>query len=85
MSKMSERLALHTWSLDTTPLPETLRAARAGGWNAMELRRMYVDGESVGALADTPRQLQRYSFGLVIGVSPSNRCSKRVSPPRRRS
>ena len=40
MSKMGERLALHTWSLDTTPLPEALRAAREGGWNAMELRRV---------------------------------------------
>jgi sugar phosphate isomerase/epimerase len=40
MSKMSERLALHTWSLDTTALPDALRAARAGGWNAVELRRI---------------------------------------------
>ena len=39
MSKMSERLALHAWSLDTTPLPDVLRAAREGGWNAIELRR----------------------------------------------
>jgi 2-keto-myo-inositol isomerase len=40
MSKLSERLALHTWSLDTTPLEETLHAARDGGWNAVELRRV---------------------------------------------
>ena len=40
MSKMSDRLALHTWSLDTTPLVEVLRAARDGGWNAVELRRL---------------------------------------------
>ena len=40
MSKLSERLALHTWSLDTTPLGEALRAARDGGWNAVELRRV---------------------------------------------
>lgn len=40
MSKLSDRLALHTWSLDTTPLGETLQAARDGGWNAMELRRI---------------------------------------------
>lgn len=37
---LTERLALHTWSLDTTPLEEALRAARAGGWNAVELRRI---------------------------------------------
>jgi sugar phosphate isomerase/epimerase len=40
MEKMSNRLALHTWSLDTTPLPDALRAARDGGWNALELRRI---------------------------------------------
>jgi len=40
MSKMSERLALHTWSLDTTPLRNALDAAREGGWNAVELRRI---------------------------------------------
>jgi 2-keto-myo-inositol isomerase len=40
MSKMNTRLALHTWSLDTTPLANALRAARDGGWNAVELRRI---------------------------------------------
>lgn len=40
MSTMSERLALHTWSLDTTPLADALRAARDGGFNAVELRRV---------------------------------------------
>ena len=38
--KMSERLALHTWSLDTTPLAQALDAAREGGFNAVELRRL---------------------------------------------
>src|SRR5574341_2515203 len=32
-------LALHTWTLDTTPLTEVLRIARATGWDAVELRR----------------------------------------------
>ena len=40
MNKLGDRLALHTWSLDTTPLAEALRAARDGGWNAVELRRV---------------------------------------------
>ena len=40
MNKLSERLALHTWSLDTTPLAEALKAAHDGGWNAVELRRI---------------------------------------------
>ena len=40
MNRLSERLALHTWSLDTTPLAEALKAAHDGGWNAVELRRV---------------------------------------------
>jgi len=35
------RLALHSWTLDTTPLPEMLRAAREAGYAGVELR--YVD------------------------------------------
>ena len=34
------RLALHTWSLDTTPLPQALAAAKAAGWDGVELRRL---------------------------------------------
>jgi 2-keto-myo-inositol isomerase len=37
------RLALHTWTLDTTPLKEALAAARAGGFDAVELRRIDFD------------------------------------------
>jgi sugar phosphate isomerase/epimerase len=37
---LRERLALHTWTLDTTPLREALGAARAAGWSAVELRRI---------------------------------------------
>ena len=37
---MRDRLALHTWTLDTTPLVEVLRAAKKAGWNAVELRRV---------------------------------------------
>jgi len=37
------RLALHTWSLDTTPLADALAAARGAGWDAIELRRADFD------------------------------------------
>ncbi len=37
---MVKGLALHTWTLDTTPLHELLRVARATGWDAIELRRI---------------------------------------------
>lgn len=40
MSKMQDRLALHTWTLDTTPLADALRAAKQAGWDAVELRRI---------------------------------------------
>lgn len=37
---MSPPLALHTWTLDTTPLEAVLRVAHATGWDAVELRRL---------------------------------------------
>jgi sugar phosphate isomerase/epimerase len=37
---MQNRLALHTWTLDTTPLADALRAAKNAGWDAVELRRL---------------------------------------------
>jgi 2-keto-myo-inositol isomerase len=33
-------LALHTWTVDTTPLAEALAAAKAGGFDAAELRHV---------------------------------------------
>ncbi|MPZ44632.1 MAG: TIM barrel protein [Betaproteobacteria bacterium] len=35
-----DRLALHTWSLDTTPLTGALAACKQAGWNGVELRRI---------------------------------------------
>jgi sugar phosphate isomerase/epimerase len=37
---MANPLALHTWTLDTTPLDQALAAARRTGWDAVELRRV---------------------------------------------
>jgi len=37
---MHKGLGLHTWTLDTTPLSEVLRIAKATGWDAVELRRV---------------------------------------------
>lgn len=40
MTPLFAGLALHTWSIDTTPLEQALLAAREGGCNAVELRRI---------------------------------------------
>jgi sugar phosphate isomerase/epimerase len=55
--RMWKGLALHTWTLDTTPLAEVLRIARATGWDAIELRRLDFkraaeQGHSAGAALD---------------------------------
>ena len=54
------RLALHTWTLDTTPLKQALAAARAGGFDAVELRRLdftrcFEVGTENGAVLDLIR------------------------------
>ena len=50
---MQPRLALHTWTLDATPLADTLRIARAAGWDGVELRRLdFRRAEESGQPAD---------------------------------
>jgi sugar phosphate isomerase/epimerase len=39
MNAEQHRLALHTWTLESTPLAEVLRIAQETGWDAVELRR----------------------------------------------
>lgn len=52
---MTIRLALHTWTLDTTPLAETLSVIKKTGWDAVELRR--VDFERAAAAGQSPEQV----------------------------
>ena len=40
MTNLTNRIGLHTWTLDTTPLPDVLRIARETGYNAVELRHV---------------------------------------------
>ena len=54
------RLALHTWSVDTTALAPAIAAAREGGFDAVELRRTdfkrcYEQGMSNGAVLEAIR------------------------------
>jgi sugar phosphate isomerase/epimerase len=51
---MRDRLALHTWTLDTTPLGDVLRIARETGWPAVELRRVdFAREAAAGRSPDT--------------------------------
>ena len=46
------KLALHTWTLDTTPLADVLRVVRETGWDAIELRRLdFLRAAEAGASA----------------------------------
>jgi len=63
---MRDRLALHTWTLDTTPLAGALRAARAAGWPAVELRRIdFARAAEAGHPAEAVLDLVRAS-GLPV-------------------
>src|SRR5262249_40636568 len=63
---VSFRLALHTWTLDTTPLADALRTARETGWDAVELRRVdFVRAAERGMDADAVMDLVKKS-GLPV-------------------
>jgi sugar phosphate isomerase/epimerase len=62
------RLALHTWTVDTTPLATAIDAARQGGFDAVELRRTdfkrcYETGMSNDQVLDLIRQA-----GMPVGI-----------------
>jgi len=72
---MQDRLALHTWTLDTTPLPELLRAVKSAGWNGVELRhadfkRSYDAGMSNAQVLDLVRAsgLEVATVGCEYGI-----------------
>jgi len=65
---LSNRLALHTWTLDTTPLAETLRIAKRTGWDAVELRRIdFTRAFNAGNAAKDVLDLARGS-GLPVAA-----------------
>jgi sugar phosphate isomerase/epimerase len=74
MNPMRHRLALHTWTLETTPLADVLRIARETGWDAVELRRKdferaFAAGWSTEQLLDLVRasDLPVASVGVESG------------------
>ena len=63
---MTIRLALHTWTLDTTPLAEALGVIRKTGWDAVELRRVdFERAAQAGQSAEQVIELVRAS-GLPV-------------------
>ena len=68
MSKPFGRLALHTWTIDTTPLATALDAARQAGFDAVELRRTdFKRCFEAGMRNDQVLDLIRKS-GIPVGV-----------------
>ena len=66
MSNLLNRIGLHTWTLDTTPLPDVLRIARETGYNAVELRHAdFVRCIESGMTNDEVLDMIRAS-GLVV-------------------
>jgi 2-keto-myo-inositol isomerase len=68
MTEKFGRLALHTWTLDTTPLATALDAAKVGGFDAVELRRTdfkrcFDAGMSNAQVLDLVRKA-----GIPVGV-----------------
>ena len=65
---MANPLALHTWTLDTTPLPHVLEIARETGWDAVELRRIdFARAKERGESPESVLELVRRS-GLATGL-----------------
>ena len=68
MTEKFGRLALHMWTIDTTPLATALDAAKAGGFDAVELRRTdfrrcYDTGMSNAQVLDLIK-----AAGIPVGV-----------------
>ncbi len=73
MSLSQNPLALHTWTLDATPLAELLDIAQTTGWDAVELRRIDFDrAEAAGQSEAHVLDLVRNSGLKVSAVGVAN-------------
>jgi sugar phosphate isomerase/epimerase len=68
MSEKFGRLALHTWTIDTTPLKTALEAAKAGGFDAVELRRTDFKRCFDAGLSNTQVLELIRAAGIPVGV-----------------
>lgn len=68
MLEFEHKLALHTWTLDTTPLADALGATRRSGWDAIELRHVdFMRCHEQGLDNDAVLDLVRAS-GLTVAT-----------------
>jgi sugar phosphate isomerase/epimerase len=68
MTPLSERIGLHSWTLDTTPIEDVLRIAREVGYAAVELRFIdYKRALERGTQREEYLDLVRRS-GIKVGV-----------------
>jgi sugar phosphate isomerase/epimerase len=66
LTNLADRIGLHTWTLDTTPLADVLRIARETGYNALELRHVdFARSIEAGMSNDQVLAMIRAS-GLVV-------------------
>ena len=88
---MIQRLALHTWTLDVSPLADALRIAKATGWEGVELRRIdFKRAEEAGRPADSVLDQVRASglpvacvgveFGWMWADAAALGCTTMMSP-----
>lgn len=61
-------LALHLWTVDTTPFEEALAAAKAGGFDAVELRRVDFKRAGEGGLSNTALLGRVRANGLPVSA-----------------
>ena len=60
MNILHNHIALHTWTLDTTPLADVLRIARDAGYNGVELRHVdFMRGRKAGMSEEAMVKLVR--------------------------
>ena len=68
MMKLRDKLALHPWTIETTPLADALRAIKVAGWPAVELRRIdFTRCFDAGMTNDQVLDLIR-GVGVPVGV-----------------
>ena len=71
------RLALHTWTLDTTPLSDAVLAAKTAGWDGIELRRLDFLRAAEAGRAPTWAAVARFTLSMISTVE---RFNQRGSP-----